>query len=98
MTTQVAQGWYHDPYCVHQDRYFSAGAATKLVRDDGHEAYDPAPDRPLPSADLVPAEQVGQETKDGIDLRRADDVGSKPYDLAEARRAALDFFDRTTNW
>jgi hypothetical protein len=28
-----AQGWYRDPYLVHEDRYFSDGQPTKLVRD-----------------------------------------------------------------
>jgi hypothetical protein len=94
----LAQGWYRDPYAVHQDRYFSAGTATKLVRDGGHEAYDPPPDRPLPGGDLVPAEQVGEETGHGSDLRRADGTSSEPYDPAKARRAALDVFDRSATW
>ena len=98
MIRPLAQGWYRDPYGVHQDRYFSAGAATKLVRDGGREAYDLPPDRPLPSGDLVPADQGDDETGNASDLRRADDASTKPYDAAEARRAALDVFDRTTNW
>ena len=28
-----AQGWYRDPYLVHEDRYFSDGQPTKRVRD-----------------------------------------------------------------
>jgi hypothetical protein len=32
-----AQGWYRDPYSVHEDRYFSDGQPTKLVRDGGSE-------------------------------------------------------------
>ena len=98
VTSPLAQGWYRDPYGVHQDRYFSAGAPTKLVRDGGREAYDLPPDRPLPSGDLVPADQVDDDTGDGSDLRRADDASTEPYDPARARRAALDVFDRSTNW
>jgi hypothetical protein len=30
-----AQGWCRDPYLVHEDRYFSDGQPTKLVRDGG---------------------------------------------------------------
>jgi hypothetical protein len=65
-----AQGWYRDPYLVHEDRYFSAGQPTKLVRDGGIEDYDPPPTGP-PKTELVevrhtPANSVG-------DLCRADD-------------------------
>ena len=98
MPTPPAQGWYRDPYGVHQDRYFSAGTATKLVRDGGREAYDPPPDRPPPSGDLVPADEGGEETGNGSDLRRADDASAEPYDAAKARRAAFDVFDRSVRW
>jgi hypothetical protein len=47
-------GWYRDPYGVHEDRYFSQGFPTKLVRDHGVETYDPPPDGGLPKV-LVPA-------------------------------------------
>jgi hypothetical protein len=65
-----AQGWYRDPYLVHEDRYFSAGQPTKLVRDGGIETYDPPPDE-APKTGLVEVEH-GQ-SRDGSDLRRADD-------------------------
>jgi hypothetical protein len=38
-----AQGWYHDPYGVHEERYYSDGEATKLVCDRGIESHDPPP-------------------------------------------------------
>jgi hypothetical protein len=42
-----AQGWYADPYERHQDRYYSDGRPTALVRDGAVEAQDPPPaDRP----------------------------------------------------
>jgi hypothetical protein len=65
-----AQGWYRDPYSVHEDRYFSDGEPTKLVRDGGSESYDPPPPGP-PAAELV--EVPESEPSDGSDLRRADD-------------------------
>ena len=38
-------GWNPDPYGIHQERYISVdGDATKLVRDDGQESYDPPPE------------------------------------------------------
>jgi hypothetical protein len=84
-----AQGWYRDPYYVHEDRYFSAGQPTKLVRDVGLESYDPPPPRP-PEAELV-AVAESQPTY-GSDLRRADDLKAGPaaYDNKAAFWAALD--------
>lgn len=90
-----AEGWYRDPYGIHQDRWLSWGQPTSLVRDGERESDDPPPAGPLPDGDLVPAEQGGAEPRDGADLRRADDASSEPYDSAKARRAALDVFDQT---
>jgi hypothetical protein len=81
-----AQGWYRDPYQVHEDRYFSGGQPTKLVRDGGTECYDPPPPGP-PQAELV-AVLPGQPT-DGSDLRRADQ-GSAAYDKKSGFWAVLD--------
>lgn len=65
-----AQGWYRDPYLVHEDRYFSAGQPTKLVRDAGTEDYDPPPSGP-PGEELV---AVGETQTSYVgELRRADD-------------------------
>jgi hypothetical protein len=83
----AAEGWYRDPYEVHQDRWFSAGVATKLVRDNGGESYDPPPGRPLPEGDLIPAVTT-DGAGDGDDQRRADDGRQEqpytPYDAAIA--------------
>jgi hypothetical protein len=83
-----AQGWYRDPYGLHEDRYFSQGLPTKLVRDDEHEDYDPPPDQPLPEADLVPAEQPGGEAADGSDLLRAGQADHR-YDPDKATTEAF---------
>ena len=84
----TAQGWYRDPYGVHEDRYFSAGQPTKLVRDAGEESYDPPPPGPPPEElTEVPAAEPGG----GDDLRRADELAAAPgYDPKAARRALLD--------
>lgn len=106
-TSQSAEGWYRDPYSIHEDRWMSQGVPTNLVRDGARESNDPPPGRPLPEADLVPAEQAASGEADGSDLRRADDVDSRPYDPAEARRAAIlaaslpgiwRFFGRRSTW
>ena len=73
-----AQGWYCDPYGVHEDRYLSAGTPTKLVRDNGQESYDPPPDRPLPDGDLIPAESAGSESSPWSDLKCADQPERTP--------------------
>ena len=36
-------GWQADPYGMHEQRYFSQGQPTKLVRNRGLESYDPPP-------------------------------------------------------
>jgi len=36
-------GWQSDPFGLHEQRYFSQGQPTKLVRDGGGESYDPPP-------------------------------------------------------
>jgi len=77
----TAEGWYRDPYGIHEDRWMSDGSPTKLVRDGGAESYDPPPDRPLPDV-LEPAEDgAGGEQARG---------GGEGYDAGRARRAALD--------
>jgi len=81
----LAQGWYRDPYREHQDRYFSEGRPTRLVRDDRHESYDPPPDLPVPGPLVPPADAGGSSGP--TDLRRADDAERAPgYD----RRVACD--------
>jgi hypothetical protein len=84
-----AQGWYRDPYCIHEDRYFSDGQPTRLVRDGSMECYDPPPPGP-PKAELAEVRQ--SQTGDGNDLRRADDRSAGPaaYDKNAAFWAALD--------
>ena len=37
------QGWYRDPYGSHDDRWFSDGKPSSLVRDQGAESYDDPP-------------------------------------------------------
>jgi len=36
-----ADGWYPDPFAVHQERVFKLGRATPIVRDNGVTSYDP---------------------------------------------------------
>jgi hypothetical protein len=73
---------------VHEDRYFSVGQPTKLVRDGGIEDYDPPPVGP-PKVGLV--EVRNTQPTDGSDLSRADDGSAGAvYDPKAAYGAAVD--------
>ncbi len=66
-----AEGWYRDPYGLHDDRWFSDGRPSSLVRDEGIESHDEPPRSEPPK----PPESVAEiETSDGRDLLRADDA------------------------
>ena len=78
-----AEGWFIDPYGVHEHRWFSAGSPTKLVRDQGLETYDPPPDGEVPMPLVpVPGREGGPET-----LRRADDAEAHSDGGGALRRA-----------
>ena len=69
------QGWYRDPFGRHEDRCFSDGMPTKLVRDGTAEAQDEPPPGPLPAplAEVPPSEPEGSSG-----MRRADDGAAGP--------------------
>jgi hypothetical protein len=84
--TIPAEGWYRDPFAIHEDRWMSQGRPTKLVRDGGVESYDPPPDLPLPDA-LVPVVADSESTGPA----GSGEDGQEPgYSDRRARRAALD--------
>jgi hypothetical protein len=90
-----AEGWYKDPYGQHQDRWFSGGLPTKLVRDAGAESYAEPPEAMPPYGDLVPSDP-GPEAPTGADVHRADEACQQPpYDKARARRAVWDVIDQS---
>ena len=73
-------GWYRDPFQEHEDRYFSEGKPTKLVRDSGRESFDPPPDRPW-AGPPVPVAPPAVPSSAGNGMRRADDAEREaPYD------------------
>lgn len=82
----VAEGWYEDPFAIHEYRWFSGGDPTGLVRDGHIEGTDPPPDGDVPGP-LVPARSDADARGDGGDLRRADDAeaeGTGAFNSAEA--------------
>ena len=66
-----AEGWYRDPFGEHEDRWFSAGTPTRLVRDAGVESHDEPPSSEY-SGPLT--EAVHRAVFGGADLQRADDA------------------------
>jgi hypothetical protein len=44
VSTQREEGWYTDPFGLHEARWMSGGTPTKLVRDGDEESYDDPPD------------------------------------------------------
>jgi hypothetical protein len=59
-----AEGWYRDPYELHDGRWFSDGTPTAVVSDDGVETNDPPPD----AAYTGPLESIdeGDQRADGF--------------------------------
>jgi hypothetical protein len=85
-----AEGWYVDPYGIHEARWISDGSPTALVRDGDVESHDPPPDVPY-TGDLEPSPEV--EASNGADLRRADDAESRPFDPDAEEDVARETFD-----
>ncbi len=65
----LAEGWFLDPFEVHEIRWFSGGVPTALVRDGDVESNDEPPNQAV-IGQLVRFE--GVPTVDGNDLRRTD--------------------------
>jgi hypothetical protein len=53
--TSTPDGWFEDPFALHEARYISHGKATKLVRDGTSESYDPPPTEVIPARELLAA-------------------------------------------
>lgn len=91
----AAEGWYRDPYGIHEDRWFSAGTPTSLVRGGGIEGHDDPPGYPPPRP---PAEIPDTDQFPGDDLLRADQAeadigrGDRPTAFDQAFDAELPGF------
>jgi len=84
-----AEGWFVDPFLVHEERWFSDGRPTPLVRDVGVEGQDAPPSATYPGP-LTPIDDVSVGPED---MRRADSV-DEPYDPRSGVRAVIDWFVR----
>jgi hypothetical protein len=78
---QDEEGWFTDPFGLHEARWLSYGKPTKLVRDRGIESYDDPPDSE-PSQEPVRIEEPVAATG-GTDMRRADDGAGDSSNLAQ---------------
>jgi hypothetical protein len=78
------EGWYQDPYGLHEARWFSDGQPTKLVRDGSEESYDEPPNEPPPER---PKPIETTQAQHGDDLHRADETSSPGFDRDRAMHA-----------
>jgi hypothetical protein len=83
------EGWYRDPYGIHEARWISAGSPTALVRNGDAEAQDPPPNTPY-TGQLEELTETG--AKGGDDLLRADSADSASFDPDVVEDAAWDSF------
>jgi hypothetical protein len=88
----LAEGWYLDPFGVHEARWYSDGTPTSLVRDGNTESSDVAPSDATPG-ELVPW-RARDCASDATDARRADDAasGTQPFSPRDGVDAALSRF------
>ena len=80
------QGWFADPFGVHESRWFSQGRPTALVRDGRAESQDPPPDGPVPGPlrPAQPAPRVGPAPVHASDdLLRASDERDSDGDVLD---------------
>lgn len=80
------QGWYNDPYGIHEARWFSQGVATGLVRDGRVESQSAPPDYGF-EGPLVALSRAEPAAVAGDDLKRAD-----PQEPTYASGSQFDYF------
>jgi hypothetical protein len=91
MSDQDFEGWFTDPYAVHEARWLSDGRPTKLVRDGAVESYDEPP--PGPPTVVPERLEADSSAANGDDLMRADGAEeTDPYDASSQVMEALDSF------
>jgi hypothetical protein len=61
------EGWYSDPYGIHEARWFSDGSPTALVRDSGTASKDPTPVSPYVAEPTLIESAPDELRRDGAD-------------------------------
>ena len=82
------EGWYTDPYGLHDARWMSDGEPTGLVRDGGSEWTEPVPHGPLTS---IP-QRLGAEDGDGSTTADVVQANSTTNEQPSYRDAAEEGF------
>jgi hypothetical protein len=94
MSDDQMEGWFTDPYAVHEARWLSDGWPTKLVRDGEVESYDEPP--PGPPTVVPERLEPDPSAANGDDLLRADDAEqTDPYVSPSQTMEALDSFGQS---
>jgi len=75
------EGWYTDPYRLHEHRWFSDGSPTALVRDEGTTSKDSPPNSPYVEEPKV---VEPPPTRAADELRRAGGSESDSADAVDA--------------
>ena len=89
---RTEEGWYFDPYRRHEERWFSDGKPTALVRDKGLTSQDPPPEAPYVDEPKL-VESASSQAEN--DLRRS---AEEPDDTVDAADAAVrTYFTRGGN-
>ena len=73
MSYETLEGWFTDPYELHEARWLSNGKPTKLVRDGEATSYDEPPEGEFTR---VPEPIESEPSAGPSDLLRADDAES----------------------
>jgi hypothetical protein len=89
-----AHGWYRDPFGIHEDRYFTEGFPTKLVRDLGVESYDLPPDEPVTEAELIPVSAAADDDGGAEQERRSrHEADIARGNITHTGRAVFDYYE-----
>ena len=75
VSTEHEEGWFTDPFDLHEARWMSDGKPTKLVRDGDEESYDSPPDEVwarLPEPIKAAPPQEGGDEGDSFNSRMHD--------------------------
>ena len=83
------EGWYTDPFGLHDARWMSDGRPTGLVRDGDVESNEPVPDGPPTKT----SRRLGAEGAGGLatsDVLEANKTTGKPPDYGDAAEEGFD--------
>jgi len=95
MANSQLQGWSADPFGLHEERYFSAGRATKLVRDGKVESYEDPPSDTYDGPDDEAEAEEAEEAETSAPVPRAA-PGRRPAGGAPPRAYATGQYARGT--